>query len=697
MFTKIPSSSKNDERQDIYPNWSSSSDQISNNHNFPDDLQLDYDQIPNLPLTTNSQMDIDISKTINKSSLPSYDNAFLNQPQYNEQMEVETLSYRNSVNNSQFPQTQFTPLPPKNDSAPENRNSNFYNHPDSTANNQRFLPHFNLRRGLLGLPSEVKDLPPPNPANIPPPSGSLTQRNAMLLTLDPQIRRKIEAAHVYFLDYYYDHLLYIYNRQNRTRDFKTTLKSYQLPRSHLDHAWRNFLSNESNILRKRRVRTREHEFDIFAQIGQGGYGKVFLARKRDTNEVCALKKMSKKLLFKLNEVQHILTERDILRTGNSPWLVKLLYAFQDPENVFLAMEYVAGGDVRTLLNSNGILLNKHIKFYSAEMFVSVAALHTLGFVHRDLKPENFMIDSQGHIKLTDFGLSQGQLSRQRLKTMKDRLEKIKDEDINYYTSSEKRSFYRYWRRDEMPQAYSIVGSPDYMAPEILYTSINMSKINSESNNQPENKSQNLRSNTNSDNPSEPANPDLNKDIGYDHRVDYWSLGCILYEFGAGYAPFTGQNSDDVWRNVYHWEKYFSKPEFDSIEAQQNFTDDMWDLITKLICHRDHRLCTLQEAQSHHFYSGYELAYMRDKFEPPFVPELENEIDTSYFDDFSNNQNLDLYREVIKKQNEVDGLIKESENEEAANSSSVNLSDENLVKSSAFAGFTYRHNKLNRYL
>lgn len=110
-------------------------------------------------------------------------------------------------------------------------------------------------------------------------------------------------------------------------------------------------------------------FKIVTQVGQGGYGqvgeslkiylnycfikKVFLARKKDTDEICALKKMSKRLLHRLGEVlslitivsfveykkkvQHILTERDILTRTDSPWLVKLLYAFQDSQSVYLAM------------------------------------------------------------------------------------------------------------------------------------------------------------------------------------------------------------------------------------------------------------------------------------------------------------------------------------------------------------------------
>jgi cell cycle protein kinase DBF2 len=90
-------------------------------------------------------------------------------------------------------------------------------------------------------------------------------------------------------------------------------------------------------LRKRRTRLRYGDFQILTQVGQGGYGQVYLAQKKDTREVCALKIMSKKLLFKMDEIRHILTERDILTNADSDWLVKLLYAFQDDRSIYLAM------------------------------------------------------------------------------------------------------------------------------------------------------------------------------------------------------------------------------------------------------------------------------------------------------------------------------------------------------------------------
>ncbi|KAJ2004851.1 serine/threonine-protein kinase dbf2 [Coemansia thaxteri] len=509
----------------------------------------------------------------------------------------------------------------------------------------------------------------PRPLGDGAAAGSLTRRNAFLDTIDPAIRRKVEAAQVYFLEYYVDHLQYIANRRRRLEDFKSAIRSVQTTRQHVQDSWSSHCGNESSILRRRRNRTREREFDILAQIGQGGYGQVFLARKRDTGEVCALKKMAKKLLVKLGEVQHILTERDILRTSKSEWLVRLLYSFQDQQSLYLAMEYVPGGDVRTLLNQNGILRHQIARFYIAEMMVAVAALHAFGYFHRDLKPENFLVDAMGHIKLTDFGLSHGHLSRPTLEAMKKKLDRIKDQEIVYHSSSEKRSFYKSMRQEEMPRAYSIVGSPDYMAPEILYTSLVMDQ-------QKKKKKQAPGAETS-------AHAQLgDAHLGYDFRVDYWSLGCILYEFLSSYAPFTGPSADDVWRNVYHWSKAFHRPEFDSKEAEDNLQPEAWDLITRLVSHRSERLCSVNEAATHPYFRGMALGSLRSTEQPPFVPELQSETDKAYFDDFSNPNDMELYRDVYNKRKELDSLVDSHAPSDA-------------VDPAAFIGFTYRHNRQSR--
>lgn len=192
-----------------------------------------------------------------------------------------------------------------------------------------------------------------------------------------------------FLNHYFESLRYLSDRLSRTNAFKERTGTQSLVaqlKAH-DADTMSYVGRERVHLRKRRTKLRLASFHIITQVGQGGYGEVFLARKRDTGEVCALKRLRKRILVRMDEVRHVLTERDILTATRTPWLVRLLYAFQDAEHVFLAMEYVPGGDFRTLLNNSGVLREEHARFYASEMFVAVNELHILGYIHRDLKPE----------------------------------------------------------------------------------------------------------------------------------------------------------------------------------------------------------------------------------------------------------------------------------------------------------------------
>ncbi|GAA5991766.1 hypothetical protein JCM10908_001131 [Rhodotorula pacifica] len=432
--------------------------------------------------------------------------------------------------------------------------------------------------------------------------------------LDSQeVKRKADVAQLYFYDHYFDLLTYLSARKTRLSAFKQSAQSRRLSPSDLSAEWTSYTGRERVLLRKRRTKLRLEQFHIVTQVGQGGYGEVYLARHKETQQVVALKKMKKRTLAKMDEIRHVLTERDILASTSSPWLVRLLYAFQDAEHVFLAMDFIAGGDFRTLLNNSGVLKEEHARFYIAEMFCSVAELHKLGYIHRDLKPENFLIDTTGHIKLTDFGLAAGALNPGKIEHLKHKLDEVADSPLVFRSTLEMKSIYKTLRLADARYADSVVGSPDYMAIETL------------------------------------------RGQSYSYSVDYWSLGCILFEFLAGFPPFSGATPDETWTNLKNWQRVLRRPHYDRPEDLVfNLSDDGWSAITCLIAHKDRRMSSLDQVKQHPFFRGIDWDHLRER-KAPFIPALDSEVDAGYFDDFSSESDMAKYAEVREKQRHVDAV------------------------------------------
>ena len=140
-------------------------------------------------------------------------------------------------------------------------------------------------------------------------------------------------------------------------------------------------------------------------IGIGYSGHVFLARKKSTDELFAIKAISKETMKERSAEYQIIAERNILMLANHQFITRLIYAFQNPYKYYFAMEYVAGGDMGHLLKKEPLISPQQIKLYLAEIIVALRSLHKLGVIYRDLKPENILIDTEGHIKLADFGLA----------------------------------------------------------------------------------------------------------------------------------------------------------------------------------------------------------------------------------------------------------------------------------------------------
>lgn len=141
-------------------------------------------------------------------------------------------------------------------------------------------------------------------------------------------------------------------------------------------------------------------------LGEGTFGTVVLVRERSTRNLFAVKVMNKSQLVYESQIDNIITERQVLReAGPHPFVVQCHSGFQTPNAVVLVLEYVPGGDMYHLLRKHGCLSEPHARFYLTEIVVALAELHRHDFVFRDLKLENILIDSRGHVRLTDFGLA----------------------------------------------------------------------------------------------------------------------------------------------------------------------------------------------------------------------------------------------------------------------------------------------------
>ncbi|XP_062596616.1 serine/threonine-protein kinase greatwall-like, partial [Saccostrea cucullata] len=148
------------------------------------------------------------------------------------------------------------------------------------------------------------------------------------------------------------------------------------------------------------------DFVFLKPISRGAFGKVFLGHKKNQeNKKYAIKVMKKSDMVNKNLVSQVLTERDALAFSNSPFIVHLYYSLQSQNNIFLIMEYLIGGDVKSLLAVYGYFDEEMSQIYAAEVTLALQYLHSHGIIHRDLKPDNMLITGKGHLKLTDFGLS----------------------------------------------------------------------------------------------------------------------------------------------------------------------------------------------------------------------------------------------------------------------------------------------------
>lgn len=293
------------------------------------------------------------------------------------------------------------------------------------------------------------------------------------------------------------------------------------------------------------------DFEVSTTLGTGTFGRVRQVKLKNdqSNTVYALKMLKKTEILRLNQVDHIKSERAILEEISHPFLVNLKASFQDPKYIYMLFEYISGGELFSRLRKDGRFANDVALFYACEIMLAIQYLHKKEIVYRDLKPENLLIDKHGHIKITDFGFA---------------------------------------KRIENDRTYTLCGTPEYLAPEIIKGSR----------------------------------------VGYGKSVDWWAVGILIFEMLSGYPPFYDNEPVGIYKKIIAGIIEF--PRFFDVKAK--------DLIRKLLNPEiSLRLGVNDDGEmtkKHRWFRGvdWDEVYRRE-IPSPWIPILKNEEDCSCFEKY----------------------------------------------------------------
>lgn len=151
-------------------------------------------------------------------------------------------------------------------------------------------------------------------------------------------------------------------------------------------------------------RVDETHFELYRVVGRGAFGKVNCVLHKPSGHLLAMKSMSKRSIIENKQQRVVWIERDVMSQLTSPFLVNLKFAFQNKTKLLIVMPFMAGGDFQYHIDKHGAMSEYDVKFYAAEMLLGLEELHSLSYIYRDLKPANILLDEQGHLRISDFGL-----------------------------------------------------------------------------------------------------------------------------------------------------------------------------------------------------------------------------------------------------------------------------------------------------
>ncbi len=348
---------------------------------------------------------------------------------------------------------------------------------------------------------------------------------------------------------------------------------------------------ELEYIRRRNQPLSMADFQTIRKIGQGSYGEVYLVRQKRTGELFAIKKLHKRDMVKRRQVSHVWLERFVLATvGEHQHVVKMFYSFQDSDYLYLVMEYLPGGDLLSMLLRHNYLPENWARFYIAELIVAIDALHRTGIIHRDIKPDNVLFSKTGHVVLSDFGLCKFvlgdlQSSPTGPANAPNFMESVRSGQLDLTLQERKAA----WKAVARNRVFSAVGTPSYIAPEVL------------------------------------------NETTYTEACDWWSVGAILYEMLIGVPPFLTDKPELTIELIRNWREYL---EFPTDWPTSRLSSEALDLMKCLLCDASVRLGTkegLEEFKRHPFFKGVEWTNLTQQ-KAPFVPVLKDDVDTRYFDE-----------------------------------------------------------------
>ncbi|KAM9804701.1 serine/threonine-protein kinase LATS2 [Neosynchiropus ocellatus] len=413
---------------------------------------------------------------------------------------------------------------------------------------------------------------------------------------ESRIKTYSPFAFKFYMEQHIENVMKTYQQKlNRRLQLEQEMSKAGLSEAEQEQMRKMLNQKESNYNRLRRAKMDKSMFVKIKTLGIGAFGEVCLTRKVDTGALYAMKTLRKKDVLNRNQVAHVKAERDILAEADNEWVVRLYYSFQDRDSLYFVMDYIPGGDMMSLLIRMGVFPEPLARFYIAELTLAIESVHRMGFIHRDIKPDNILIDLDGHIKLTDFGLCTGfrwtHNSKYYQKGSHVRQDSMEPSDF-WDDVSNCRCGDRLMtlqqptnRQHQRCLAHSLVGTPNYIAPEVL----------------------------------------LRK--GYTQLCDWWSVGVILFEMLVGQPPFLAPTPTETQIKVINWESTLQVP------AQVKLSPESVDIIGRLCCSAEDRLGAngAGEIKAHPFFSPMDFSSNLRQQPAPYRPKIAHPMDTSNFD------------------------------------------------------------------